>query len=62
MDADAFEAFTETGDPFNPTIAKRLHDHIYAAGGRQEPDQAYKAFRGRLPSTQALLRKKGLAA
>ena len=62
LDADAFEAFTETGDPFNPTIAKRLHDHIYAAGGRQEPDQAYKAFRGRLPSTQALLRKKGLAA
>ena len=43
-------------------VAKRLKDHIYAAGGRQEPDLAYTAFRGRLPTTQALLRKKGLAA
>jgi peptidyl-dipeptidase Dcp len=62
LDADAFEAFAETGDPFHPEIARRLKDHIYAAGGRQEPDLAYTAFRGRLPSTKALLRKKGLAA
>jgi peptidyl-dipeptidase Dcp len=62
LDADAFEAFVETGDPFHAEVAKRLKDHIYAAGGRQEPDLAYTAFRGRLPSTQALLRKKGLAA
>ena len=34
---------------------------IYAAGGAQDPVDAYKAFRGRLPNAQALLRKRGLA-
>jgi peptidyl-dipeptidase Dcp len=61
LDADAFEAFEETGDIFNPATAKRLHDFIYAAGGSRDPAEAYKAFRGRLPSAEALLRKRGLA-
>ena len=61
LDADAFEAFQETGDIFDPATAKRLRDTIYAAGGTQDPADAYKAFRGRLPSPQALLRKRGLA-
>ena len=60
LDADAFEAFEETGDPFNADVAKRLRDHIYAAGGKQDPADAYRAFRGRLPSTEPLLRKRGL--
>jgi peptidyl-dipeptidase Dcp len=62
LDADAFAAFEETGDIFDPATAKRLHDCIYAAGGSQEPADAYKAFRGRLPSADALLRKRGFAA
>jgi peptidyl-dipeptidase Dcp len=62
LDADAFAAFEETGDIFDPATAKRLRDCIYAAGGRQEPAEAYKAFRGRLPSADALLRKRGFAA
>jgi peptidyl-dipeptidase Dcp len=62
LDADAFAAFEETGDIFDPSTAKRLRDTIYAAGGRQDPAEAYKAFRGRLPSADALLRKRGFAA
>lgn len=60
LDADAFEAFAETGDIFNKDVAARLRDYIYAAGGRREPADAYIAFRGRLPSADALLRKRGL--
>jgi peptidyl-dipeptidase Dcp len=61
MDADAFRAFEEAGDIFDPALARRLHDHIYSAGGRQDPAEAYRAFRGRLPTPEALLEKRGLA-
>ena len=61
LDADAFEAFEETGDIFDPATAQRLRETIYAAGGARDPADAYKAFRGRLPSAEALLRKRGLA-
>ncbi len=61
LDADAFEAFKETGDIFDPATAKRLHDYVYAAGGSRDPTDAYKAFRGRLPNADALLRKRGFA-
>jgi peptidyl-dipeptidase Dcp len=59
LDADAFAAFEEAGDIFDPATAKRLHDTIYSAGGSQDPADAYRAFRGRLPSADALLRKRG---
>jgi len=61
LDADAFEAFEEAGDIFDPATAKRLRETIYAAGGSRDPADAYKAFRGRLPSPDALLRKRGFA-
>jgi peptidyl-dipeptidase Dcp len=61
LDADAFAAFEETGDIFDPATAKRLRETVYAAGGTRDPAEAYKAFRGRLPSADALLRKRGLA-
>ncbi len=61
LDADAFEAFQETGDVFDPTTAARLRDDILAAGGSRDPSEAYRAFRGRLPSADALLRKRGFA-
>ncbi len=60
LDADAFEAFKETGDVFDPATAKRLRDFIYSAGNLRDPADAYKAFRGRLPSVDALLKKRGL--
>src|SRR6516165_869821 len=56
LDADAFAAFEEAGDIFDAATAKRLHDTIYSAGGSQDPAEAYKAFRGRLPSADALFR------
>jgi peptidyl-dipeptidase Dcp len=59
LDADAFAAFEEAGDIFDAATATRLRETIYAAGGSQDPADAYKAFRGRLPSADALLRKRG---
>jgi peptidyl-dipeptidase Dcp len=61
LDADAFAAFEETGDIFDPATAKQLRDTIYAAGGSRDPADAYRAFRGRLPSAEPLLRKRGFA-
>jgi peptidyl-dipeptidase Dcp len=60
LDADAFAAFEETGNAFDPATARRLRDCIYSAGNRREPAEAYKAFRGRLPTVDALLKKRGL--
>jgi peptidyl-dipeptidase Dcp len=60
MDADAFGAFDEAGDIFDPAVAKRLHDDIYSSGGSRDPEDAYIAFRGREPEPEALLRRRGL--
>ena len=60
MDADAFEAFEEAGNPFDPDVAARLETHILSAGGSQEADALYTAFRGRMPGVEALLRGRGL--
>ena len=62
LDADAFNAFEETGDVFDAATAKRLRDHIYAAGGARDPSEAYRAFRGRMPAVDPLLKKRGLIA
>jgi peptidyl-dipeptidase Dcp len=61
LDADAFEAFEEAGDIFDPGVAQRLEKYVYAAGGARDYDEAYRAFRGRSPSPEALFRKRGLA-
>jgi peptidyl-dipeptidase Dcp len=60
LDADAFDAFTETGDPFDRAVASRLLQHIYAAGDSVEPGQTYRAFRGRDARIESMLEKKGL--
>ncbi len=61
LDADGFEAFTQAGDPFDPAIAARLRA-VLSAGDTQDPMQLYVAFRGRAPSTAALLRHRELVA
>ena len=60
LDADGFDAFTEAGDIFDPATAKRLRDHVYAAGNTADSEAAYAAFRGRAPSPEPLLKKRGL--
>ncbi|MCP4997314.1 MAG: M3 family metallopeptidase [Hyphomicrobiales bacterium] len=62
LDADAFNAFEETGDVFHDETAERLHQHIYSAGGSVDPEDTYLAFRGKMPDATAMLKKKGLAA
>jgi peptidyl-dipeptidase Dcp len=61
LDADAFSAFEETGDAFNPDLAERLKRYIYSAGGSQDPEELYKAFRGKMPTPDAMIVKRGLA-
>jgi peptidyl-dipeptidase Dcp len=61
MDADAFEAFKETGDVFDADMAARLHDNIYSTGGSKDAAELYTAFRGSLPKVDALLKGRGLA-
>ncbi len=60
LDSDAFEAFEETGNAFDPATAEKLKKYIYSAGGSRDPEELYKAFRGRLPSPDALMRKRGI--
>ena len=60
MDADAFAAFEEAGGAFDPEMAKKLETFILSAGGSQEADALYTAFRGRMPGVEALLKGRGL--
>jgi peptidyl-dipeptidase Dcp len=60
MDADAFAAFQEAGDPFHPATAARLEKFILAAGGSRPAEDLYLAFRGRMPGVEALLQGRGL--
>ncbi len=62
MDADAFAAFEEAGDPFDPALAKRLEETVLSSGGSVDAATLYKAFRGRMPGVEALLKGRGLAA
>jgi peptidyl-dipeptidase Dcp len=62
LDADGYEAFRETGDPFDPSTAARLLKHVYASGNRVEPRAAYRAFRGRDAAVEPMLAKRGLAS
>ncbi|UTO28553.1 M3 family metallopeptidase [Bartonella harrusi] len=60
LDADAFQAFEETGNVFDSELSDRLKRFIYSAGGSHDPEELYKAFRGRLPSPEAMIKKRGL--
>ncbi len=60
LDADGYQTFVETGNPFDPAVAQRLLKYIYSSGNTIPPMQAYEAFRGRAPTVDAMLKKKGL--
>jgi peptidyl-dipeptidase Dcp len=59
LTADAFEAFTEAGGPYDPEVTKRLHERIFSVGNTVKPADAYRAFRGRDAGIDALMRKRG---
>ena len=60
MDADAFAAFEEAGDPFDPEVAARLEKYVLGAGGSEEADVLYTKFRGRMPGVEPMLKGRGL--
>ena len=60
LDADAFAAFKETGDVFNPEKARLFRENILAKGGSDDPMKLYRQFRAQEPSTTPLLKRKGL--
>ena len=60
--ADAWEAFLEAKSPWDPATAKRLKDDVFSVGNTIDPMEGYRAFRGRDPGTDALMRKRGFAA
>lgn len=58
LDADAFEAFRETGDIVNPEVAKRFR-HLLEQGGTRDAQELYLEFRGKEADPTYLLRRKG---
>ena len=61
LTADAWEAFTEAGGVWDAAVAERLRRHVLSKGNTIDPEEGYRAFRGRDPSIDALLRKRGFA-
>jgi peptidyl-dipeptidase Dcp len=59
LNADAFEAFTEAGGPYDKKVAERLRKNIFTVGNTIDPANAYRGFRGRDPKVEALMRKRG---
>ena len=59
LDHDAFEAFTEAGNPYDKATAKKLKDDVMSIGNTVDPAEAYRKFRGRDPKPDALLKRKG---
>lgn len=60
LDADAFEAFKETGDVFQPEKAKAFRNYILSKGGSDDAMKLYRQFRGKEPSIEPLLKRRGL--
>ncbi len=61
LTADAFNAFTEAGGPYDKAVAARLRDHIFSVGNTIDPADGYRAFRGRDPKIEALMKKRGFS-
>ena len=60
LEAEAFDAFEEAGNAFDPALAEKLHRYVYSAGDSREQRSAFRAFRGRDPRAEPMLRKRGL--
>jgi peptidyl-dipeptidase Dcp len=60
LDADAYGAFKEAGNPFDAQVAAKLKQWVYSSGNSLEPGYAYASFRGRAPRVEPLLEQRGL--
>lgn len=60
LDADAFEAFKEAGNIFDPATAAKFKV-LLSSGSTKDAMQLYKDFRGREPDIKALLRNRGMS-
>jgi len=60
LDADAFDAFVETGDIFNQEVADKFRKYVLTPGGIDNGMVMYTNFRGREPQIDALLKNRGL--
>jgi peptidyl-dipeptidase Dcp len=60
LDSDAFAAFKEAGNIFDPAVSASFRENILEKGGTTEPMTLYKAFRGREPDVKFLLESRGL--
>ncbi|MDR2120076.1 MAG: M3 family metallopeptidase [Tannerella sp.] len=60
LDADAFEAYKETGDIFDQATAKRFREYVLTPGGIDDAMTMYRNFRGKEPDTTPLLKNRGL--
>ncbi|MEN8193151.1 MAG: M3 family metallopeptidase [Bacteroidota bacterium] len=60
LDADAFNAFIESGDVLNKELAAKYRKYILAKGGSEDSMELYKKFRGQEPNIEPLLKRKGL--
>ena len=61
LTADAFEAFREARGPYDREVANRLCEAVFCRGNTLDPAEGYRAFRGREPTIDALMRKRGFA-
>jgi peptidyl-dipeptidase Dcp len=61
LTADAFGAFVEGKGPYDRAVAERLRKHVFSIGNTIDPAEAYRAFRGRDPKIDALMRKRGFS-
>jgi peptidyl-dipeptidase Dcp len=59
ISADAFEAFTEAGGPYDKAVAARLNRYVFSVGNTIDPAEGYRLFRGKDPGIAALMRKRG---
>jgi peptidyl-dipeptidase Dcp len=61
LTADAFGAFTEGKGPYDRAVAEKMSRYIFSVGNTVDPAEAYRAFRGREASVEALMRKRGFS-
>ncbi|MDQ2655941.1 MAG: M3 family metallopeptidase, partial [Bacteroidota bacterium] len=61
LTADAYNAFTEAGGPYDRAVAARLRKNVFSVGNTIDPAEGYRAFRGRDPRIEALMIKRGFA-